>query len=305
MDMNTLYKNLTPPKGIVDCVLDTDTYNEIDDQFALAYMLKCSEKMNVRAIYAAPFFNDKSTSPLDGMHKSYDEILKILRLMNREDMMSNVYKGSENYLPDEKTPVLSDAAKHLAALAKEYTSKEPLYVVAIGAITNVASALLIDPDIADRIVIVWLGGHSLEAGHTAEFNMMQDIAAARVVWNVAEFLVQLPCARVVEHFSISAPELREYLLGKNELCTYLAENTIGYTDTRTSSVCWSKPIWDLTAPAWLMNGDSRYMEQKIINRRLPNYDKQYNVGEMPKLMAYVSYIKRDNLMTDMVRIFTK
>ncbi len=305
MDMNTLYKNLSVPQGIVDCVLDTDTYNEIDDQFALAYMLKCPERMNVKAIYAAPFHNDKSSSPCDGMHKSYDEILKILKLMNREDMIPNVYKGSENYLPDENSFVESEAARHLVRLAENYSSEKPLYVVAIGAITNVASALLMCPEIGSKIVVIWLGGHSLEAGHTAEFNMKQDIAAARVVWNMAEFLVQLPCARVVEHFSISAPELREYLLGKNELCTYLAENTIGYTDTRTSSVCWSKPIWDLTAPAWLMNNNSCFMDCKIINRRLPNYDKQYNSGEMSKLMAYVSYIKRDNLMTHMIDRLTK
>ena len=38
---------------------------------------------------------------------------------------------------------------------------EPLYVVAIGAITNVASALLTEPALAGKIVVVWLGGHAL------------------------------------------------------------------------------------------------------------------------------------------------
>lgn len=304
MDINTLYKNLSVPQGIVDCVLDTDTYNEIDDQFALAYMLKCPERMNVKAIYAAPFHNDKSSSPCDGMHRSYDEILKILRFMHREDMIPNVYRGSENYLADEKTPVISEAAKQLAALAKEYTSENPLYVVAIGAITNVASALLLCPEIGDKIVVVWLGGHSLEIDNTAEFNMVQDIAAARVVWNMAEFLVQLPCAGVVEHFSVSAPELREYLLGKNELCTYLAENTIGYSNEHFCG-CWTKPIWDLTAPAFLMNESGKYMDWKIIHRRLPNYDRQYNHAQTSKLMAYITHIKRDRLMTDMVQVLTK
>ncbi|MBE6705137.1 MAG: nucleoside hydrolase [Ruminococcaceae bacterium] len=303
MDMNTLYKNLTPPKGVVDCVLDTDTYNEIDDQFALAYMLKCPEKMNVKAIYAAPFFNNRSSSPCDGMQRSYDEILKVLHFMHREDMIPNVFKGSENYLPDEKTPVISDAAKHLASLAMGYTPEKPLYVVAIGAITNVASALILNPEISDRIVVVWLGGHSFEKENTGEFNMVQDIAAARVVWNMAEFLVQLPCAGVVEHFSISAPELREYLLGKGDLCTYLAQNTLDYME-RFSDRCWTKPIWDLTAPAWLMNENSKYMDQRIIYRRLPNYDKQYNYSEGHKLMAYIEAIHRDNLMTDMVAKLT-
>ena len=65
-------RNLEVPTGNIDCVLDTDTYNEIDDQYALSLMIK-SPKLNLRAIYAAPFFNTHSTSPEDGMERSYDE----------------------------------------------------------------------------------------------------------------------------------------------------------------------------------------------------------------------------------------
>ena len=59
-------------------VLDTDTYNEIDDQFAVVYSLISPEKLDVEAIYAAPFFNTRSLSPKDGMEKSYEEISEIL-----------------------------------------------------------------------------------------------------------------------------------------------------------------------------------------------------------------------------------
>ena len=70
-----LLKNLDVPKGKVDVVLDTDAYNEIDDQYAIAYLLNSEDKLNVKAIYAAPFFNENSKSPKDGMERSYDEIL--------------------------------------------------------------------------------------------------------------------------------------------------------------------------------------------------------------------------------------
>ena len=56
-------KNLSVPEGRVDVVLDTDAYNEIDDQFAISYLLKSKEKLNTKAIYAAPFFNSNSASP--------------------------------------------------------------------------------------------------------------------------------------------------------------------------------------------------------------------------------------------------
>ena len=49
-------KNLSVPSDKIDVVLDTDAYNEIDDQFAIAYMLKSKEKLNTKAIYAAPLY---------------------------------------------------------------------------------------------------------------------------------------------------------------------------------------------------------------------------------------------------------
>ena len=54
--------------------------------------------------------------------------------------------------------VESEAARFIAELGMRYTPEHPLYVTAIGAITNVASALLLAPELVDRIVVVWLGG---------------------------------------------------------------------------------------------------------------------------------------------------
>ena len=157
LDTIALLRRLEKPKGRVDVILDTDTYNEIDDQFALSYMLRSPEKLNVKAIYAAPFHNEKSDGPADGMEKSYQEILNILELAGRAELKQEVYRGSLRYLPDEETPVDSPAAANLAERAMEYTPGRPLYVAAIGAITNIASAILMNPEIIDRIVVVWLG----------------------------------------------------------------------------------------------------------------------------------------------------
>ena len=176
VDNAALLRRLQRPEGPVDVVLDTDTYNEIDDQYALAYLIKNDEKLKLKAIYAAPFCNNKAATPAIGMQKSYDEIKNILSLMGRMDLLDCTYRGSESYLPDEKTPVESDAARHLAQLAMQYTLEKPLYVIAIAAITNVASALLMKPEIRDRIVLVWLGGnalhwHDLLAGLIAGYHL--------------------------------------------------------------------------------------------------------------------------------------
>ena len=71
---------LETPKAPVDLVIDTDAYNEIDDQFAIAYALCAPERVRLLALCAAPFTNARSTGPADGMEKSYQEILHLLSL---------------------------------------------------------------------------------------------------------------------------------------------------------------------------------------------------------------------------------
>lgn len=183
-------KNLQVPNKKIDVVLDTDTFNEIDDQYAIAYLLKSKEKLCTKAIYAAPFSRTGSVTPEEGMQKSYDEILKILSLLNEE---VPVFKGAKEYMKDEKTPSLSHVACDLAERVNYYSPENPLYVVAIGAITNVASAILLNPKVVENTVVVWLGGHALHYTDSVEFNLNQDIAAARVVFSSGVPLIQLPC----------------------------------------------------------------------------------------------------------------
>ncbi len=302
--------NSCMPKGKIDAVIDTDTYNEIDDQFALSYMIRSTDKINLKAIYAAPFFNHHSESPKDGMERSYNEILNILTLMKEECLKNKVFHGSVSYLPDEKTPVISDAANDLAKRAMEYTEENPLYVVAIGAITNVASALLINPEIEKRIVIVWLGGHALEWKDTHEFNMYQDVAAARVIFASSSPVVQLPCMGVVSAFTISGDDMRAKFYGKNDVCTYLtlhSEDEVAHLIK--GGRAWSRVIWDVTAVAWLTgildNGKNKFMEYKIVPAPVCEYDFTYSFDNSRKPIIYVYYINRDALFNDMIEKLTK
>lgn len=223
MNYEQRIKNLSVPEGKIDVIIDTDTYNEIDDQFAVSYLLKSSDKLNTKAIYAAPFLNANSISPADGMEKSYNEILKLLDLAEEK---VDVFKGSDSFLKNETTPVVSAAAKDLAERVKNYSPSNPLYIVAIGAITNIASAILLNPEVAENTVVVWLGGHALHYHDTKEFNMYQDVAAARVIAQSGVPYVMLPCCGVVSSFTISEPELTAWFIGQNKLADYLARNTI-------------------------------------------------------------------------------
>jgi hypothetical protein len=250
LSSNTLTERLTPPTGQIRMVLDTDTYNEIDDQFAVVHALLSPERLRVEALYAAPFHNKRSSGPGDGMEKSYEEIL---RLLERLDWSAQglVYRGSVDYLDDEQTPQSSAAAEDLAARALASTS-EPLYVVAIGAITNVASAILMEPQIVERIVVVWLGGHGLHWPHTREFNLKQDPAAARVILNSGVPLVLIPCMGVTSHLFSTVPEIERYVQGQGAIGDYLAETFKSYSQDHFA---WSKEIWDLAPIGYLLNAE--------------------------------------------------
>ncbi|MBQ4074307.1 MAG: nucleoside hydrolase [Clostridia bacterium] len=303
--MNGLRTAPSCPEKPVDVILDTDAYNEIDDQFAIAYLLKAPEKLRIRAFCAAPFFNPKSESPRDGMEKSYHEIIKILRLAGREDLIPVTYRGSETYLPDEETPVPSDAARKIVEIARQYTPEDPLYVVAIGAITNVASALLTAPEITDRIVVVWLGGHALHWNGNREFNLMQDVAAARIIFGGGVPLVQLPCMGVVSAVTTTGPELIHWLRGKGPLCDYLCDNTIAEAESYAAGKPWSRVIWDIAAIGWLLNDHQHLMYDRAERAPIPQYDHHYSPNPQGHFYTYVWYVKRDAIFEDLFTRLTK
>lgn len=299
MDSEKLLKRLVKPTGNIDVVIDTDTFNEIDDQYALSLLIKSSDKLNLKAIYAAPFFNEKSFGPEDGMEKSYQEILNIIKLCKREDYEKITYKGSRNYLVDEEQPVDSPAARNLVELAMEREEDNPLYVVAIGAITNIASAILMEPGIIEKIVVIWLGGNAHEWMDNREFNLHQDVAAARVVFGCSVPLVQLPCAGVVSSFYTTGPELTYWLKGRNSLCDYLVETTVREGETMGDSFCWSRVIWDVTAVAWLLDGD--YMQDRLEHSPIPEYDGHYAFDKRRHFIRYVYAINRDKLFEKLIK----
>ncbi len=251
MPSEKLIPRLRLPQGRLNMVLDTDTYNEVDDQFALCYALLSPERLNVQAVYAAPFFNDRSSGPEDGMEKSFDEIVRLLGTMNRS-ADGFVFKGSRRYLPDENTPVVSPAAEDLVKKGMAMPEGELLYVTAIGAITNVASALLIEPRLTEKICVIWLGGHPLSWPTAREFNLMQDVAAARVVLNSGVPFILVPCMGVASHLLASIPELQAFLGGKNPMCDALVKLFSEYTDEPFG---WAKEIWDVSTIGLLVNPD--------------------------------------------------
>ena len=134
----------------------------------------------------------------------------------------------------------------------------------------------------------------------AEFNMMNDIAGARVLFESSAAVVQLPCLGVVSGFTISEPEMNYWFKGKNKLCDYLADIVIAARNAHLKGKPWSRVIWDVTAVGWILNDGDRFMDSVVRNCGIPGYDMKYEMKADSKLIRYVNFIKRDALLEDLI-----
>jgi purine nucleosidase len=288
--------SLEPPRNRpVPMVLDTDTYNEIDDQFALVYAL-ISPEVRVQAVYAAPFHNSRSSGPEDGMEKSHEEILRVFDKLGLA-ASGMVHPGSRRFIADTAQPERSPAAMDLIARAKTHSPSNPLYVVAVGAITNVSNALLIDPAILPNIVVVWLGGNGHQWPNQREFNYRQDLKAARVIFDSGVAVVQLPCTPVVTHFTTTVPEMEHYLRGRGAIGDYLLQI---FKEYRKDHFAWSKVLWDMTAVAWVIN--DRWLPSAVVHSPIVTDNHTLSFDQSRHLIRCVTYVQRDPIFRD---FFTK
>lgn len=291
--ISSMYKKKTEEK--INVILDTDTYNECDDQFALAYLLKSQERFNIEAITVAPYHHDNNISIQEGNEKSYNEIIKICKYLNF-DTTNKVYKGSEDYLQNNYTETTKAVEKIIEIAMKN----EKTYILSIGAITNIAIAILKEPKIIDRIEIIWLGGHSLLQNKNDEFNFRQDIKAVQTVFESNVKLTIIPCNNVASNLRTSIYELEHYLKGKNELCDYLCQR---FYDDGVHGIQERRVIWDISVIAYMLN-KTWFKSEKISCPRIRE-DSSYELTNNNHKITMINYIDVDKVYTDLFNKLTK
>ena len=288
-----------PGPGRVRAVLDTDTYNEIDDQYAVAYSLLSPERLSIEAIYAAPFVNDRSPSAAVGMEKSYEEILRLLGFFADADTGS-VFRGSSQFMERKGRPVESDAARDLIEKAL-VPGDEPLYVLTIGCPVNVSSAIVMEPRIKEKIVVVWLGGTTHYWPSASEFNLRQDVTASQVLFDSGVPLVQIPTKNVSEHLKTTASELEKFLRGRSRIGDYLYGQFLQYQAVRTkgrnTGFPYSKVIWDISAIGWLNNPD--WVPSEVVSSPVLTDDMRWKTESGRHNIRVANNCNRDLVFNDL------
>ena len=295
-------------------MIDTDTANEIDDQFALAWALLAPEALRVQAVYAAPFsFAHRRASlpdapadappfcaPAVGMERSLGEIERVFALLDQASA-GRVFAGARGYLRSARTPQPSAAAEHLVALARAWQQPQPLYVLALGCVTNLASALLMAPEIAARIVVVWTSGFPSHAPHRNDsFNLEQDAAATRVLLASGVPLVYLPGYQVGAQLRLSLAEMERYVRGRgaigDALYQLFTHNPLWSILPQDPRQPYSWVIWDVICVAWLLDPD--WVPGTLVRTPQLARDLRWRAAPKAHLMREGYGVQRDAIFND-------
>ncbi len=279
-------------KEKVNIILDTDTYNECDDQFALAYLVKNQDKFNIEAITVAPYsHSDRKETIESTTEKSYNEILKICNWLNFKTE-NKVFKGSTDYICNgyDKN---NDAVNKIIEVANK---NEKTYILAIGAITNIALAIKKAPEIINKIQVIWLGGNSFLAKNNREFNFEQDVQAVREVFESKVKLTVIPCKNVASNLTTSIYELEHFLKGKSELCDYLCQRF--FNDTY-HGIQERRVIWDISVITYMIN--KSWFETEELSCPIIKEDTSYELTENRHKITFVNYLEPNKIYNDLFR----
>ncbi len=279
-------------KEKINVILDTDTYNECDDQFALSYMIKSQDIFNIEAITVAPYSHkEKNETVISGQEKSYNEILKICNLLNF-DTKNKVFKGAKDYVCNGYDEY-NDAVNKIIEIALK---NKKTYILGIGAITNIALAIKKEPKIINKIEVIWLGGNELGYKDNLGYNFKQDIEAVKIVFNSKVNLTILPCKNVVSKLKIDINTLKEHLTNKSELCNYLIDRFYndGYHGIQKERV-----IWDISVIAYMIN--SNWFKFKEISLPYISDDTSYKLTKDHHKVKFITDINRKEIYNDLFK----
>lgn len=237
------YDFKVPKQKQIRMIVHTDCKNEADDQYALAHHLM-TPKFDVRGIIAGHF--EAGNQGRYPVHKtaeaSYEEIMKILELMHVKEEYS-VYMGALEAISDEETAIDSPGARFIIEEAMREDSR-PLYIGMQGAITDLACAILMKPEICNRMTAIWIGGRDYPKGGD-EFNLNQDRNAANVVFKSKMPLWQIPMS-AYKQMAVTLTELQVKVKPYGRIGQYLFQQMVEFNDTHKENLIWPHgEVWGL------------------------------------------------------------
>jgi purine nucleosidase len=277
----------------IPVILSTDTGNEIDDQWVVAHILTHPE-LDVLAIIS---MHAPSLPPPAG-RSSYLIILDEVENRMKMRVHPPIFEGASLPLADAKTPRPSAGVDFIIEASKRFSKSNRLDVLAIGAGTDVASAILKDPSIVDRIRVFGMGFKSWEDGGD-EYNVLNDVTAWQVILN-SDLPVAVGCGDVARaSLSLSLDQARDLVSAHGPVGNWLWKEFEAWYWRHIKPLRkddFSKPwiIWDEVSLAYVLGMTT----QEVRPRPLLRDDLKFDHPKTDKTITWVTDIDEKRLWED-------
>jgi inosine-uridine nucleoside N-ribohydrolase len=276
-------------------ILSTDIGNEIDDQWAVAYMLTNAD-FDVLGIVSAhaPSLPDPSA------HTSYlilkDEVEVRLSMPSHPPL----FEGASVALDNASNPLMNSGVKFIIDSSKSFSSDHRLTVLTIGAATDVASAIIADPGIVDRIRVVAMAFTNLEGGN--EYNVANDVVAWQVLLN-AHVPIVIGSGDVCRaDLALHYDEAKTMIGGRGPIGAWLWDqyNSWYYRQVKPlRHEDFTKPwmIWDIVTLAYLEGMTT----QETIPRPHLNSDMSLGNPDARQTVIWITHVDSKRLWADFLQ----
>ena len=194
-------------------ISDNDFAGDPDGLLQLAHHL-LSPTIEMRGVISSHLRAGDSWNTFeDSVAAGVQAIEELLLRMPKQSNVA-IYEGSRQPLANVTTPVDSPAARFIIDEAMKSDSSLPLYISCGGSLTAIASAWLLEPAIAEKLIVVWIGGPEHDGDGPIppgapqfEYNLHEDLIAAQVLFNHSNLtLWQIP-RNVYRQFNVGRAEL--------------------------------------------------------------------------------------------------
>ncbi|WP_019181963.1 nucleoside hydrolase [Microbacterium yannicii] len=274
-------------------IIDNDFAGDPDGLFQLAHHVLCTSTEVVQVI--ASRLPEAMVSPdrdvvAEGVAAA-DEVLTLVGSALRAVPGSRTALG----FPDDRSP--SSATECIIREAMRDDTDVPLFYAAGGALTELATAFLAEPRIAERLTLVWIGGLGYdEPAEQPEFNTGTDLVAAQVVfrspipiWQVPEPTYAQCLVSWAELDRDVAPlgPLGSYLVGRWRTFTERVEKMFG-ASLGECAVLGDSPLVLLTALRGTFRAEPSSSPSTLVPRRPIEADGSYGDAraELPVVRVF-------------------
>lgn len=296
----TITGNATPHAQTVAAkipvVLSTDVGNEIDDQWTITYLL-LQPRLQVLGIMSA--HAPTITAPAgQTSHRILVDVVENRLGMKRHPPL---IQGGDVPLDNAKTPRPSPAVRFLVDTSKRFSRDNRLTVLMIGAATDVASAILTDPTIVDRIRVIQMGFTDEQGGE--EFNVANDVHAVQAMLDSNVPLVIGPGKVCRESLSLTLDQARPMLVNRGPIGAWLWEEFQAWyfravKPMRSNDLTKPWVIWDNITLAYVLG----MTKQHTLPRPVMRDNMTFEQVKTDREVTWITDIDEEQMWSDFLKL---